>query len=51
MKQKEILVIIPAYNEESNIAGVLEDIEKNSISKVRIFWWLMMLPRMQRAKL
>ena len=34
MKQKEVLVIIPAYNEESNIAGVLEDIEKNSISKV-----------------
>lgn len=32
MKQKEVLIIIPAYNEEANIEKVLDDLEKPEIA-------------------
>ena len=32
MKEKEVLIIIPAYNEEANIEKVLDDLEKPEIA-------------------
>lgn len=34
MNQKEVLIIIPAYNESANIAGVLEQLQQDNISKI-----------------
>lgn len=36
-KQKELLIIMPAYNEEKNIEAVLYELEKPEISSLRIF--------------
>lgn len=33
-KRKELLIIMPAYNEEKNIAQVLEELEKPEIAKI-----------------
>lgn len=34
MKKKELLVIIPAYNEETNIVRVLDDLEQPEIAEI-----------------
>lgn len=34
MEKKEVLVIIPAYNEESNIVKVLDDLERPEIAGI-----------------
>ena len=34
MVRKELLIIIPAYNEEKNIASVFEQLEKLDISSI-----------------
>ena len=34
MKKKEVLVIIPAYNEEANIVKVLDDLERPEIAEI-----------------
>ena len=34
MEKKEVLVIIPAYNEESNIVKVLNDLERPEIAEI-----------------
>ena len=33
-KQKELLIIMPAYNEEKNIEAVLYELEKPEISSI-----------------
>ena len=33
-KQKELLIIIPAYNEEKNIERVLEELERPEIAEI-----------------
>lgn len=37
-KQKELLIIIPAYNEEKNIERVLEELDARRSRRLRIFW-------------
>ena len=34
MKEKEVLIIIPAYNEAANIGKVLDQLEKPEISDI-----------------
>lgn len=34
MREKEVLVIIPAYNEAANIGKVLDQLEKPEISEI-----------------
>ena len=36
--QKEVLIIIPAYNEEKNISKVLDRLEQPELLNLLIFW-------------
>ena len=37
MKEKEVLIIIPAYNEAANIGKVLDQLEKPEYQTLQIF--------------